>query len=1393
VHLQNNYVTRPGRRAQSDPDTAGYRSEERRIEPDQDRRRGIEVRCLKRAYDPTIVIWLPFEALNCVLCADKGRRTCTYHSVKDLQEHMSVAHSELPIRFQCVGCERIFESAHAHSCHQSHCRGRPPVLAHACENCSRSFSSRRSLGQHNRTHYPTGDIKVSGRKGELRSSWTASEELDLLDLEYRNQGRRDLNHLIAAGLRSKGEAQVRARRALMSHRQKAQKYAADKEGARAAEPGVVEGGPRADHPPRQTPNRPGASLKLAQKPQQSLRSSARLRGHLPSEKVDVASFPAGTQRKHTATLGSRRVRVLNVSGLRGLYGRWPAVGRRGRTSSGVWRVSASKPRAPPPTPDTDDTAQGASTEEIADLTRELDRLHSDVPHRQLAPGGPPVREEESRQLPEPRSPDNNHRTNDSEEANFPSAAQLRPKPIVAKRTSARLASREGGVHKGPNKNCRRTPRVLEDDDPTGSESDTTHHAAVPTHLNEIQEAQGTLDPGMEPAAHATQAGNSSESDSSSEDVPPREWTELFSVEFRGFIVPPDLDANEVRGIFPHQVDTWNQGMVDGSYTALVEWLMGRGVLRGQGNTGRKHRTRSYKARKRNKRYAYARTQEMMTQNSGLLAKHVCQGTDHLAPTAVTAPREEVEDLYRKLWGTKVSEGELPTPETPVGDFRPEGFMRPFSVSEVLQRVRQLKRHTAAGPDGIRKDYINVPAHVSLITFLYNRVLQSRNLPSAWSENRTTLIPKEGKDASKATNCRPITIGSLLGRVFWGLISDRFSKVIKISPRQKGFVKEAGCFNNVHALSDILRKMSRTRGGVAVQLDVTKAFDTAPHSAIKTALRNKGIPGFVCDLVARSYVGVTTSIAHPDGNIAIQLLRGVKQGDPLSPLLFNLILEPLLLDLEKMAGFSVGTIRVSVLAFADDLFLLADDPGKAQALLHATETYLNKLGMSLAPEKSLAIYLRAANRSWWLEDPELRVGGVLIEAATSETRFRYLGGFLCPNGKVDIDKTERDIESVLRRVVNLRLSATNKLILLSKHLIPHFLHQLTLALPEQACLNRLDRKIRVVLRKILHLPHWTTRWLLYVACRNGGLGFPNLSNLVTMVGLRLGRKFKIADDPLLKSIWPKSKLKKAIVRYQRSAGLARDYTPADLNKLRMAREEAMLTKWAGLVSQGGAVDAFRESQLGNLILLRPTLLRPCRFITALQMRANVAVTRSTLQRVGSRTTCRCRKCGGRETLGHIIGYCPFTKPARIRRHDDIKEFIAGRLRTQGGQVTSVSVERRFRHMTAVGSIMLQPDITVHRGDAAYLVDVTVRVERPGYVTTATNQKTAKYECLLPGLMAEMETGTAKVLSIVVGARGAMSIETVNNLRTLGVTSRGDMQTISLLALRSTLEMYHAFQD
>jgi hypothetical protein len=109
----------------------------------------------------------------------------------------------------------------------------------------------------------------------------------------------------------------------------------------------------------------------------------------------------------------------------------------------------------------------------------------------------------------------------------------------------------------------------------------------------------------------------------------------------------------------------------------------------------------------------------------------------------------------------------------------------------------------------------------------------------------------------------------------------------------------GCFNNVHTLNEILKLAKKGDGISIVQLDISKAFDTVPHEVIGDALRRKGIPETVVSLIRDSYNDMSTVIKHGTVEVPIDLQRRVKQGDPLSRIIFNFIMELLLIKLESM--------------------------------------------------------------------------------------------------------------------------------------------------------------------------------------------------------------------------------------------------------------------------------------------------------------------------------------------------------------------------------------------------------------------------------------------------------------------------------------------------------------
>lgn len=104
--------------------------------------------------------------------------------------------------------------------------------------------------------------------------------------------------------------------------------------------------------------------------------------------------------------------------------------------------------------------------------------------------------------------------------------------------------------------------------------------------------------------------------------------------------------------------------------------------------------------------------------------------------------------------------------------------------------------------------------------------------------------------------------------------------------------------------------------------------------------------------------VSTTIFKNCGGFEVELKREVKQGDPLSSMLFNMVHDPLLERLEDQGGgLHVGDHSISVFAFADDLVLLVCDPVAALLALDLVVSHFNDIGMELSVIKSWVFHVK----------------------------------------------------------------------------------------------------------------------------------------------------------------------------------------------------------------------------------------------------------------------------------------------------------------------------------------------------------------------------------------------------------------------------------------------------
>jgi retron-type reverse transcriptase len=199
----------------------------------------------------------------------------------------------------------------------------------------------------------------------------------------------------------------------------------------------------------------------------------------------------------------------------------------------------------------------------------------------------------------------------------------------------------------------------------------------------------------------------------------------------------------------------------------------------------------------------------------------------------------------------------------------------------------------------------------------------RSIPVCIKQNRSILLPKGEENLDNINNWRPLTISSVILRLYTSLIAKRVLTSYKINPRQRGFIEASGCSENSTLLSAVIDHAKRNHRELHVTfLDLAKAFDTVSHKHIVAGLQRFSTPTQFIDIVKDMYCNVTTSFqCGIEKTNSIPMTRGVKQGDPLSSLLFNIAMDPLLEKIDSQDnGYRFGQSEedtISSFCYADD--------------------------------------------------------------------------------------------------------------------------------------------------------------------------------------------------------------------------------------------------------------------------------------------------------------------------------------------------------------------------------------------------------------------------------------------------------------------------------------------
>ena len=317
----------------------------------------------------------------------------------------------------------------------------------------------------------------------------------------------------------------------------------------------------------------------------------------------------------------------------------------------------------------------------------------------------------------------------------------------------------------------------------------------------------------------------------------------------------------------------------------------------------------------------------------------------------------------------------------------EVLNRDFTEFEVENALNSCSNKKAVGPDEIANEHLkgsfSVLGHLWLM--LFNFILWSGVTLECWRTSIVKVLYKGKGERNDPNSYRGIALLNHSYKWFSKLLARRIYNFVErndsLPAQQFGFRKEKSTVQAFIQLSDYVKSHLAIPATpvFAVFVDFSKAFDMIPRRALirKIALLHKirgPILRVIMSLLEYNLIKVFDGVGYTDD---ILQLRGVQQGDSLSPLLFLLFVS----DLPQVV-FDVSDI-VRVIMFADDLVMFSTSKKGIQKCLNELSRYCLKNRLEVNLGKTKVLKFRNGGKC----DEVFFYNGKKIEVCNS---YEYLG-------------------------------------------------------------------------------------------------------------------------------------------------------------------------------------------------------------------------------------------------------------------------------------------------------------------------------------------------------------------------------------------------------------------
>lgn len=437
--------------------------------------------------------------------------------------------------------------------------------------------------------------------------------------------------------------------------------------------------------------------------------------------------------------------------------------------------------------------------------------------------------------------------------------------------------------------------------------------------------------------------------------------------------------------------------------------------------------------------------------------------------------------------------------------------QPYSLLELTSALESLNKGKATGSDGLTPEFYL--AFWFEIKFIFKEMVEKSLakgiLPRTVRTSIGSLLFKGG-ESTNLSNWRPISLMNTDYKIISKCIARRISDVIGnlVHNDQSYSVPGRSIFDSLHLYRQVISHVNKANDNVAiVSLDQRNAFDRIGHEYLFFLLKKYNFGANMIRYIKLLY-REALCLFRVAGNLTspIYLRQGIRQGCPLSGLLFILSIEPFLnLTRRSITGYRLPVfahtdVYLKVTAYADDVNVVLADENELAKIFECYDIYARNSGAALNVAKSKGYWLGGLKGST----------GAPFEMFWSSGPIKILGVEFRNDVKVvdpgSLDRLCNSLESVIKRWKGTFPSLTwrGRVIAINQFIAPKLWHSLQVLPVSDEFLKR----VQTLFIKLFwcNRKHWMTEEHLCLPVSHGGLGLVHVQSKVRAFRVYFALKF-----------------------------------------------------------------------------------------------------------------------------------------------------------------------------------------------------------------------------------------------------------------------------------------------